>query len=295
MAVRSLRYHRGLAASAVAYVGDDLSDLSAMREAAFSAAPADAAPEVRRAVYVRVHEGRRAGRGARGDRGAAPARRPLETGARIRSGRGPGVAMKRALLFLGLAAGGLAGLGVLAGGFSGSNSDTPTPVVAEIVGPARRPGLDERVTMDELPIGNPGRKGAGKARGADRARSGRLVQPDDRRGSDVHGPGDGDADRDPQRAQGLGEVPRGGDDARRRGLARAALEGRPHRPLSRQEGLHARRCRGAAGESRSPAARASSSTTSPPTKASRRRTPLPPTADQASPRAAPWSASRRTS
>lgn len=62
MAVRSLRYHRGLAASAVAYVGDDLSDLSAMREAAFSAAPADAAPEVRRAVsFVCTKDG---GRGA---------------------------------------------------------------------------------------------------------------------------------------------------------------------------------------------------------------------------------------
>lgn len=50
MAVRSLRYHKGLPPDAVAYVGDDLSDLPAMREAAFSAAPADAVAEVRRAV-----------------------------------------------------------------------------------------------------------------------------------------------------------------------------------------------------------------------------------------------------
>ncbi len=62
MAVRSLRYHRNLGADAVAYVGDDLSDLPAMREAAFSAAPADAASEVKRAVtFVCSKEG---GRGA---------------------------------------------------------------------------------------------------------------------------------------------------------------------------------------------------------------------------------------
>ena len=62
MAVRSLRYHRGLAADAVAYVGDDLSDLLAMREAAFSAAPADAAAEVRRiSTFVCTKAG---GRGA---------------------------------------------------------------------------------------------------------------------------------------------------------------------------------------------------------------------------------------
>ena len=62
MAVRSLRYHKRLGADAVAYVGDDLSDLPAMREAAFSAAPADAAPEVRRAVtFVCTKDG---GRGA---------------------------------------------------------------------------------------------------------------------------------------------------------------------------------------------------------------------------------------
>lgn len=62
MAVRSLRYHRGLGADAVGYVGDDLSDLLAMREAAFSAAPADAADEVRRvATFVCTKPG---GRGA---------------------------------------------------------------------------------------------------------------------------------------------------------------------------------------------------------------------------------------
>jgi len=48
--VRSLRAARGLAAAEVAFVGDDLSDLPAMRDAGFSAAPADAAAEVRAAA-----------------------------------------------------------------------------------------------------------------------------------------------------------------------------------------------------------------------------------------------------
>jgi 3-deoxy-D-manno-octulosonate 8-phosphate phosphatase (KDO 8-P phosphatase) len=49
-AVRRLREARRLPRGAVAYAGDDLSDLPAMREASFSAAPADAAPEVRAAA-----------------------------------------------------------------------------------------------------------------------------------------------------------------------------------------------------------------------------------------------------
>jgi 3-deoxy-D-manno-octulosonate 8-phosphate phosphatase (KDO 8-P phosphatase) len=49
-AVRRLRERLGVPATAVAYAGDDLSDLPAMRAAAFSAAPADAAPEVRGAA-----------------------------------------------------------------------------------------------------------------------------------------------------------------------------------------------------------------------------------------------------
>jgi YrbI family 3-deoxy-D-manno-octulosonate 8-phosphate phosphatase len=48
--VRALRERLGVAADEVAYVGDDLSDLPPMREAGFSAAPADAAAEVRRAA-----------------------------------------------------------------------------------------------------------------------------------------------------------------------------------------------------------------------------------------------------
>jgi 3-deoxy-D-manno-octulosonate 8-phosphate phosphatase (KDO 8-P phosphatase) len=48
--VRGLRERLGLRAVEVAYVGDDLSDLPPMREAGFSAAPADAAVEVRRAA-----------------------------------------------------------------------------------------------------------------------------------------------------------------------------------------------------------------------------------------------------
>jgi 3-deoxy-D-manno-octulosonate 8-phosphate phosphatase (KDO 8-P phosphatase) len=48
--VRDLRKRLGVPATQVAYVGDDLSDLPPMREAAFSAAPADAADEVRRAA-----------------------------------------------------------------------------------------------------------------------------------------------------------------------------------------------------------------------------------------------------
>jgi 3-deoxy-D-manno-octulosonate 8-phosphate phosphatase (KDO 8-P phosphatase) len=60
--VRALCARLGVAASAVAYVGDDLSDLPPMREAAFSAAPSDAAPEVARAAtFVAAAPG---GRGA---------------------------------------------------------------------------------------------------------------------------------------------------------------------------------------------------------------------------------------
>jgi 3-deoxy-D-manno-octulosonate 8-phosphate phosphatase (KDO 8-P phosphatase) len=60
--VRRLRARRGFPAAAVAFAGDDLSDLAAMREAGFSAAPADAAREVREAAtFVSAHGG---GRGA---------------------------------------------------------------------------------------------------------------------------------------------------------------------------------------------------------------------------------------
>jgi 3-deoxy-D-manno-octulosonate 8-phosphate phosphatase (KDO 8-P phosphatase) len=61
-AVRGLRERLGVPAEAVAYVGDDLSDVPPMRDAGFSAAPADAALEVRRlATYVCSASG---GRGA---------------------------------------------------------------------------------------------------------------------------------------------------------------------------------------------------------------------------------------
>jgi 3-deoxy-D-manno-octulosonate 8-phosphate phosphatase (KDO 8-P phosphatase) len=61
-AVRALRTQRNFQAGEVAYVGDDLSDLLAMREAGFSAAPADAATEVRGiATFVCTKAG---GRGA---------------------------------------------------------------------------------------------------------------------------------------------------------------------------------------------------------------------------------------
>lgn len=43
--------------SQVAYMGDDLQDLPVLRRAAFSAAPADAAPEVREAVHWISHAG----------------------------------------------------------------------------------------------------------------------------------------------------------------------------------------------------------------------------------------------
>jgi 3-deoxy-D-manno-octulosonate 8-phosphate phosphatase (KDO 8-P phosphatase) len=60
--VRSLRDRLGVEAAEVAYVGDDLSDLPPMREAGWSAAPADSAPEVRRAAtFVCSNPG---GRGA---------------------------------------------------------------------------------------------------------------------------------------------------------------------------------------------------------------------------------------
>jgi 3-deoxy-D-manno-octulosonate 8-phosphate phosphatase (KDO 8-P phosphatase) len=42
---------RGLPAAACAFMGDDLTDLPAMRRAGFSFAPADAAPEVRKAAH----------------------------------------------------------------------------------------------------------------------------------------------------------------------------------------------------------------------------------------------------
>ncbi len=52
-AVDRLRERAGLAWEGVAYVGDDLTDLPPMRRAGFSAAPADADPEVRKvATYV---------------------------------------------------------------------------------------------------------------------------------------------------------------------------------------------------------------------------------------------------
>jgi 3-deoxy-D-manno-octulosonate 8-phosphate phosphatase (KDO 8-P phosphatase) len=60
--VRDLRGRLGVPAAEVAYVGDDLSDLPAMREAGFSAAPADAAAEVRRAATFVCASG--GGRGA---------------------------------------------------------------------------------------------------------------------------------------------------------------------------------------------------------------------------------------
>jgi 3-deoxy-D-manno-octulosonate 8-phosphate phosphatase (KDO 8-P phosphatase) len=51
--VRALRERLGVDAAAVAYVGDDLSDVAAMRDAGFSAAPADAAPEALAAASYR--------------------------------------------------------------------------------------------------------------------------------------------------------------------------------------------------------------------------------------------------
>ncbi|MFO0934088.1 MAG: HAD family hydrolase [Planctomycetota bacterium] len=60
--VRRLRTRLGLPAHAVAYVGDDLSDVPPMREAGFAAAPADAAPEVRQAATFVA--GSAGGRGA---------------------------------------------------------------------------------------------------------------------------------------------------------------------------------------------------------------------------------------
>jgi 3-deoxy-D-manno-octulosonate 8-phosphate phosphatase (KDO 8-P phosphatase) len=50
VALRELRERRGLSPEAVAFVGDDLPDLSALAGAGLSAAPSDAAPEVRAVV-----------------------------------------------------------------------------------------------------------------------------------------------------------------------------------------------------------------------------------------------------
>jgi 3-deoxy-D-manno-octulosonate 8-phosphate phosphatase (KDO 8-P phosphatase) len=52
-AVEEIRVSLGLSAAEVAFVGDDLSDIPPMRAAGFTAAPADADPEVRKiAGYV---------------------------------------------------------------------------------------------------------------------------------------------------------------------------------------------------------------------------------------------------
>ena len=60
--VDRLRQEQGLAWEEVAFIGDDLTDIPPMRSAGFSAAPADAAPEVRRvATFVCTIPG---GRGA---------------------------------------------------------------------------------------------------------------------------------------------------------------------------------------------------------------------------------------
>jgi 3-deoxy-D-manno-octulosonate 8-phosphate phosphatase (KDO 8-P phosphatase) len=62
VAVDEMRRRLGLDWPEVAFVGDDLTDIPPMRSAGFSAAPADAAPEVRRiAAYVCQAAG---GRGA---------------------------------------------------------------------------------------------------------------------------------------------------------------------------------------------------------------------------------------
>ena len=105
--VRSLRAARGLAAAEVAFVGDDLSDLPAMRDAGFSAAPADAAAEVRAAAtFVCSVAG---GRGAVREAIETLLRRDGRWHARARRLRGrPGSEpVKRVLAFLLLAGGGL--------------------------------------------------------------------------------------------------------------------------------------------------------------------------------------------
>lgn len=48
---RKLLADRGLSASDVAYMGDDLLDLPVLQQAGLAASPADAAPEVRRRVH----------------------------------------------------------------------------------------------------------------------------------------------------------------------------------------------------------------------------------------------------
>jgi 3-deoxy-D-manno-octulosonate 8-phosphate phosphatase (KDO 8-P phosphatase) len=61
-AVRGLAARVGVSLDEVAFIGDDLLDVPPMREAGFSAAPADAAPEARRAARFRCT--RAGGRGA---------------------------------------------------------------------------------------------------------------------------------------------------------------------------------------------------------------------------------------
>ncbi len=56
--LRELTARHGLTLDQVAYIGDDVNDLEALRAVGFSAAPADALPPVRKAVrYVCKHKG----------------------------------------------------------------------------------------------------------------------------------------------------------------------------------------------------------------------------------------------
>ena len=76
----------------VAYMGDDLLDLPVLARVGLSAAPADAAPEVRRARRLGQHVGRRPRRGARAHRtgppgAAALGRRAAPASCRRRDGR----------------------------------------------------------------------------------------------------------------------------------------------------------------------------------------------------------------
>ena len=57
LALTQLAQKHGLSLEEVAYIGDDVNDLEALRRVGFSAAPADAMPIVRKAVHYVCSKG----------------------------------------------------------------------------------------------------------------------------------------------------------------------------------------------------------------------------------------------
>ena len=75
--VEEILAQSGIAASQVAYIGDDLTDVVVMNRVGLSIAPANARPEVKRRVQQVTEKRGRTGSGARSVRAAAQGARPL--------------------------------------------------------------------------------------------------------------------------------------------------------------------------------------------------------------------------